>query len=107
MTHLIDKDHVVSEIERRIKQFVNENNTLLKNSDNAKELRSRIIMCKEILSFIDTLEVKETDYRPIDNDFERDAVSFCIDTGLNTTPYIAKTIAKHFFELGLKSQKGE
>ena len=59
MTRYIDKDVLVDKIERRIKQFVNENNTLLKNSDNAKELRSRIIMCKEILSFLDTLEVKE------------------------------------------------
>ena len=58
---LIDKDALVAEIERRIKQFVNENNTLLKNSDNAKELRSRIIMCKEVLSFLDTLEVKEVE----------------------------------------------
>ena len=60
---------------------------------------------------IDTLEVKEVDYRPIDNDFERDAVNFCLDNGLNTTPRIAKTIAKHFFELGIsvsnKAQKGE
>lgn len=57
----INKTALVAEIKRRIKQFVKENNTLLKNSDNAKELRSRIIMCKEVLSFVDTLEVKEVD----------------------------------------------
>lgn len=56
----------------------------------------------EIIAIINTLEVKEVDYAPIDNDFERDAVNFCFDNGLNTTPRIAKTIAKHFFELGLK-----
>ena len=60
----------------------------------------------EIRRLLDSLEVKDVDYRPIDKDFERDAVSFCIDNGLNTTPYIAKTIAKHFFELGFKAQKG-
>ena len=63
MTQYIDKDALVAEIEKRIKQFVNENNTLLKNSDNAKELRSRIIMCKEVLSFIRTLEVKEVNFK--------------------------------------------
>lgn len=30
--------------------------------------------------------------------FEREAVQFCFDKGLNTTPYIAKTIAKYFYE---------
>ena len=54
----------------------------------------------------ENLEVKEVSYVPMDNDFERDAVNFCFDNGLNTTPRIAKTIAKHFFELGLKAQKG-
>ena len=61
MAQYIDKDALAAEIERRIKQFVKENNTLLKNSDNAKELRSRIIMCKEVFSFLTTLEVKEVD----------------------------------------------
>lgn len=59
----------------------------------------------EFFKFEDNiLEVKEVDYAPIDNDFERDAVNFCFDNNLNTTPRIAKTIAKHFFELGLKAQ---
>jgi hypothetical protein len=53
----------------------------------------------------ENLEVKETDYKPIDKDFERDAVQFCFDNGLNTTPRIAKTIAKYFFELGLSVRK--
>ena len=67
---------------------------------------------QEVQCEIDSIEVKEVDlekvhYKPLDEDFERDAVSFCLDSGLNITPYIAKTIAKHFFELGLKVQKGE
>lgn len=57
------------------------------------------------LDFSVDSKTKEGDFKPMDSDFERDAVSFCIDNGLNTTPYIAKTIAKHFFELGLKAQK--
>ena len=71
-------------------------------------------LCNHILDvdYGKLVEVKDMDldgahYKPLDEDFERDAVSFCFDCGLNTTPYIAKTIAKHFFELGLKTQKGE
>lgn len=33
-------------------------------------------------------------------DLEGDAVQFCFDKGLNVTPYQAKTIASHFYELG-------
>jgi len=50
---------------------------------------------------------KVFDFKPLDEDFERDAVSFCFDNGLNTTPHIAKTIAHHFYELGLKERKEE
>ena len=48
---------------------------------------------------------KALDFKPFDEDLERDAVNFCYDNGLNTTPYIAKTIAKHFYELGLNTRK--
>lgn len=40
-------------------------------------------------------------------DLERDAVQFCFDKGLNVTPYQAKTIARHFYELGLNVRKEE
>lgn len=50
---------------------------------------------------------KAFDFKPLDEDFERDAVSFCFDNGLNTTPFIAKTIARHFYELGLNARKEE
>ena len=40
-------------------------------------------------------------------DLERDAVQFCFDKGLNVTPYQAKMIASHFYELGLKVGKEE
>ena len=48
---------------------------------------------------------KALDFKPLDEDLERDAVSFCYDNGLNTTPHIAKTIAKHFYELGLNTKE--
>ena len=70
---------------------------------------AEIYIYLSILSLIDSLQQEQSkvDYKPLDEDFERDAVSFCLDNGLNTTPYIAKTIAKHFYELGLKAQKGD
>ena len=64
---LIDKSAVVAEIEKKIKQYKNERNTIIKNSDNLKELSSRIIMCQEIIYFLDTLEVKEVDLDEIAN----------------------------------------
>ena len=51
--------------------------------------------------------IKNQSYTPIDVDLERDAVSFCHDKGLNTTPYIAKTIALHFYKLGQLNAKKE
>lgn len=48
---------------------------------------------------------KALDFKPFDEDLERDAVNFCYDNGLNTTPHIAKTIAKHFYELGLNTRE--
>ena len=99
MKQYIPKAAVVAEIERRIKQFVNEINTLLKNSDNTKELRSRIIMCKEVLSFINTLEVKEVDLeKEIEKCLKRHSM-------LAVGKKDFTDIAKHFFELGLKVQK--
>jgi len=91
---LIDKDALVAEIEKNLR-FIPEHVTAF---DEGEEHAYH-----KILSFLDTLEVKEVDYKPMDNDFERDAVNFCFNNGLNTTPRIAKTIAKHFFELGVNA----
>ena len=35
-------------------------------------------------------------------DFEKEAVAFCFDNGINVTPHQAGMIAKHFYELGFK-----
>lgn len=93
---LIDKDALVAEINQRIEDY--------KSHKIDDSYHDGLIFALEDLrdDFLDTLEVKEVDYKPIDNDFERDAVNFCFDNALNTTPRIAKTIAKHFFELGMR-----
>lgn len=115
MGQYIDKSAVVAEIERT-KVYAQ---TLGDNAINISMQQfydGMVEACDNLLNVLDTLEVKakevdlekkEVHYKPLDEDFERDAVSFCIDNGLNTTPYIAKTIAKHFYELGIQQSKGE
>lgn len=54
-------------------------------------------MCSELLGIIDSLQQEQPEV-----DLERDAVQFCFDKGINITPYQAKMIAHHFYELGMK-----
>ena len=52
-----------------------------------------------ILKIVDSLQYEQQEVN-----LERDAVQFCFDKGLNVTPYQAKTIARHFYELGRNSK---
>ena len=90
---LIDKDALVAEIEKRKRQ------NLLNEGAFEEDI--------DILSLLDTLEVKEVD---LEKEFE----SFL--DNIEGVPRMwhseeqiewAKDIAKHFFEIGLKTQKGE
>ena len=92
MAHLIDKDALVAEIERRRKDW---------RYGNATEAKFKREECDDILSFLDTLEMKEVDlvkemgkYLDVNN----------IEYGFQVKLF---DFAKHFFELGLKAQKGE
>lgn len=92
---LIDKDVLVAEIEKR----VGFNKTL-----NAY---SRADECNAILSFIDTFEVKEVD---LEGEIEHVRMTYFIDNDFEEATLEGRqitNIAKHFFELGLKVQKGE
>ena len=108
---LIDKDALVSEIERRISLFKKEKKTEKLSSEasqmNVVSLGARIAMLEEILSLINTLEVKEVDLeKEIKDYFEKQPIvtrSKGIDYQLIPS---GENIAKHFFELGLKAQKG-
>lgn len=40
-------------------------------------------------------------------DFEREAVQFCFDKGLNITPYQARTIAEYFYTEGYGDGYGD
>ena len=100
---LIDKDKIVLEIERRKKELIGLNN------DFANQWACASL--DNILSFIDTLEAKETN---LEKELETlDSLLYDLDgvAVKGTTSYLTvedvKDIAKSFFELGLKAQKGE
>lgn len=101
MAQFIDKSAVVAEIQRRI--------DLLKSNQNpggpvfcfARE--TVIEEYKNILSFLDTLEMKEVDLvKEYDNNFSNDPVYSKL---VNRNAGIG--IARYFFNLGLKTQKSE
>ena len=110
MAQLIDKTAVVTELER----LISNGQTKLKESEECKDYESyvalaeRIATCINVLSFLDTIEVKEVDLeKEIKNYFDSQPIltkSHGIDYQLIPS---AEVIAKHFFELGLKAQKGE
>lgn len=83
MTHLIDKDALVTEIDRRIKVL----------QKNPYENHKTICHLDSLKRSIDTLEVKEVDLEK-EIEFEYNPID-----GLSFEDF-AK-IAKHFFELGL------
>ena len=90
---LIDKDKIVEEIERRIE--------MTKMLRATEEIRNaRIDAFTKILSFLNTLETKEVD---LDNelDFVKDAYYYFTSDERSSM----KKVAKHFFELGLKTKK--
>lgn len=94
---LIDKDAVVEEIERRRKLV---SDPILSGDDLMIGERNALF---DLLSFINTLEVKEVDINKeilqfIDANFEKATIGHKLSL---------RRVAKYFFELGLKAQKGE
>lgn len=102
MTQYIDKSAVVAEIERRRKLV---SDPILSGDDLMIGERNALF---NLLSFINTLEVKEVDLeKEIKSYFDSQPIitrSKGIDYQLIPT---GVDIAKYFFELGLKAQKGE
>ena len=86
---LIDKDTLVAEIERRVKDI-----NMLSYPNNYDI--AAIKLYEGLLSFINTLEVKEAD---LEKEYEK-----YYEQERNIQTF---NLAKHFFELGLKAQKGE
>ena len=95
---LIDKDTLVSEIEKLTKTY-SELPTRNPYEDGLKD--GRLIGYKDALYKINTLEVKEVD---LDKEYkeyvEEDIVYNKLVNGI-----VGKAIAKHFYELGLKTNQ--
>ena len=113
---LIDKAAMVAEIEKRLKKHVeqSEKGNVISSIKAEEDL--------DFISFLNTLEVKEVDLeKEIDSYFERfqnvqcdedccNEGGFCcvLDNDLKIVDIErCRKIARHFFELGLKAQKGE
>lgn len=97
---LIDKAAVVAEIERQQRKLclLSQSNKVELHKDAAIQ---NGVYCS-LLSFIDTLEVKEVDLDKSLTDFMG---RYAYENGSEYPSAI--DIAKHFFELGLKAQKGK
>lgn len=96
---LIDKSVLVAEIEKLIDEIY-----AGRPFDSlSSEQQTALWYVKSIMSSINTLEVKEVDLEKEYKDFvEKDPVYNKLVNSI-----VGKAIAKHFFELGLKAQKGE
>lgn len=105
MEQYISKSALVAEIEKRIKvsQDYAKCNLTEKTriGNHAQQLE-----LNDILSFINTLEVKEVD---LEKEIEEVKHNYKIDDNRHTSICSAdiEWLAKHFYELGLKAQKGE
>lgn len=99
---LIDKFAVVAEIKRRISLFQKEKNVEEASQTDVISLGARAAVLEEILSFLDTLEVKEVDLEK-----ELDRYTNSAEYVYNETRDSYFLVAKYFFELGLKAQKEE
>ena len=107
MAQYIDKDALVAEIERR-KELVDD--PILSGNDLMIGERNAYF---NLLSFINTLEVKEVDLEKVFNDeyskFSNDTDAMDYAFPIDLADF--KDFAKHFFELGMaasnKAQKGE
>ena len=88
MTQYISKSVLIAEVKRR-------------RESNAKERYfGRLVEDNYFLDFLDTLEVKEVD-------LEKEIKRFTMSKELYEADSVIKAVAEHFFELGLKAQRGE
>lgn len=96
----IDKSTLVAEIESKIEKL-RFNLKICKTENDRKTINLYIGCYNDIRSFIDTFEVEEVDLDKEVDDVMRRFLGHitCREEQLK--------FAKHFFELGLKAQKGE
>lgn len=95
MAQYIDKSAVIAEIDRELESISNASTNFA---------LGRKMELANILSFLDTLEVKEVDLEKEFDNYAKDILACDVQFEPFTHLY---NCAKHFFELGLKAQKGE
>lgn len=98
---LIDKDALLAQIER-LKADALQKKSQCKRS-GLERIIHQIGAYNKIISFLDTLEVKEVDLENAYKEFVEDDYVY----SKLANNIVGKAIAKHFFELGLKAQKGK
>ena len=110
MTHLIDKDVLVAAIDTIMKKHMNFHKIACINGHKGESCSSIIYaQLEELLSFINTLEVKDVDLEKYYHDFLQK--EWFRNSHVRTVSEMMAFTAKHFFELGMqvsdKVQKGE
>lgn len=105
MEQYISKSALVAEIEKRINDWtIRGKNSLIGQGKDTCE--SRVTELNDLLSFLNTIEVKETpDSDNLEEEIENELERTWYGEYLDTDKF--RESAKHFFELGLKAQKGE
>lgn len=113
MTKLIDKDALVAEI-KRLAEVGHTNANVFDEYRKEKAVwLQQADVCDRILSFINTLEVKEVDLdKYINKYFKKWYVDLTDQGNILHSPdgqaglMSVKKVARHFFELGLKAKQG-
>lgn len=111
MKRYIDKDALAVEIEKRIENLISLSESCPANTAGRTGFYAQAQTLEGIKNFINALEVKEMDLEEeLDSYFAKfkglENWNWRIDS-VNIHAQGIYDFAKHFFELGLKAQKGE
>ena len=106
MKHLVDKDKIIAEIERRITENKKDiEHASHKNLEDYFEgYEDALVLLKQ--QYLDIIEAKEVD---LEKEIDEVIHNYKLNNHRHTSicaPDI-EWIAKHFFELGLKAYKGK
>ena len=105
MEQYIKKSTLVAEIEKKIMQYeVAFNNPSFASYEASLIAKGKYRKLLDIRQFLDTLEVKEVNLKKEIDDVWKKDFSGHFDV-IGYTDFIE--LAKYFFKLGLKAQKGE
>ena len=103
MAHLIDKDALVAEIEKEIKDIYAGREYVGIPSWEEREIDG----LEKAIEILNTLETKEVDLEKEKDDYWNKLCDSEFGELLERDAKWFDDIAKHFFELGFKAQKGE